>query len=213
MTYSSVIIASTAGYLINTLRELLSDFNIRVFSVSSDDELKPKINTVKPRMIFIENCFSKPETDSYIYKLSKANRDIRLIVWSLCEVSLIGAARLINADADSFFSLREKEEKITSIIYKIVGGQSYCPDDVKAVLDKDNAVPIFGKKLTRREVQIMRMSFKYKTNQKMADALCLSRAAVRFHKANIYKKCGGETPVDILCNGIIKGIILPEDLE
>ena len=98
-------------------------------------------------------------------------------------------------------------------IYKIVGGQSYCPDDVKAVLDKDNAMPIFGKKLTRREVQIMRMSFKYKTNQKMADALCLSRAAVRFHKANIYKKCGGETPVDILCNGIIKGIILPEDLE
>ena len=213
MTYSSVIIASTAGYLINTLREMLSDFNIRVFSVSSDDELKLKINTVKPRMIFIENCFSKPETDSYIYKLSKANRDIRLIVWSLCEISPIGAARLINAGADSFFSLREKEEKITSIIYKIVGGQSYCPDDVKAVLDKENAMPIFGKKLTRREVQIIRMCFKYKTNQKMADALCLSRAAVRFHKANIYKKCGGETPVDILCNGIIKGIILPEDLE
>jgi len=115
MTYSSVIIASTAGYLINTLREMLSDFNIRVFSVSSDDELKLKIKTVNPRMIFIENCFCKPETDSFIFKLSKANRDIRLIVWSLCEVSPLGAARLINAGADSFFSLRDKEEKITSI--------------------------------------------------------------------------------------------------
>ena len=53
MTYSSVIIASTAGYLINTLREMLSDYNVKVFSVSSNDELKLKINTVKPRIIFI----------------------------------------------------------------------------------------------------------------------------------------------------------------
>ena len=213
MTYSSVIIASTAGYLINTLREMLSDYNVKVFSVSSNDELKLKIKTVNPRMIFIENCFSKPETDNYIYKLAKTYRDVRIIVWSLCEVSPLGAARLINAGADSFFCLRDKEEKITSIIYKIVGGQSYCPDDVKAVLDKENAMPIFGKKPTRREIQIIRMCIKYKTNQKIADALCLSRSAVRFHKSNIYKKFGGETPVDILCNGIIKGIILPEDLE
>jgi len=119
MTYSSVIIASTAGYLINTLREMLSDFNIRVFSVSSDDELKLKIKTVNPRMIFIENCFCKPETDSFIFKLSKANRDIRLIVWSLCEVSPLGAARLINAGADSFFVCVIKKKKLPRLFTRL----------------------------------------------------------------------------------------------
>jgi DNA-binding NarL/FixJ family response regulator len=212
MTYNSVIIASTAGYLINTLREKLNDIDLRVFAVGSDEELKARIKLTNPRYIFIENCFKGHDTDGFIQQLSKSYRGIRIIVWSVSEVSPIIAARLINAGAESFFCLRETEDKINSIINRIVGGQSYCPADVKAVLDKDNAFPIFGNKLTPREIQVMKACVRYRTNQQIGNALSLSRSAIKFHKANIYRKCGGDTPVDILINGIIKGIILPEEL-
>jgi DNA-binding NarL/FixJ family response regulator len=213
MINSGVIIASTACYLINTLREKINDFDFKVGTAGSLDDLYKKIKTNNPRFLFIENCFMKPETDYYIHKISKEFRDMRIIIWSLSEMSPLGAARLLNAGADSYFCLRETEEKIDLIIRRIVSGQCYCPDDVKAVIDKDNAFPVFGKRLTRRELQIIKMGIKYKTNQKIADAMHLSRAAVRFHKTNVYRKIGGETPVDILINGIKKGIILPEDLE
>jgi DNA-binding CsgD family transcriptional regulator len=42
--------------------------------------------------------------------------------------------------------------------------------------------------------------------------MSLSRGAIKFHKSNVYRKCGGDTAVDILIYGILKGIILMEDL-
>ena len=51
-----------------------------------------------------------------------------------------------------------------------------------------------------------------KTNKELGDILSISINTVKMHKKNIYRKCGGNTPVDILINGLRKGVINVEDL-
>ena len=213
MRSNSVIIATDAGFLAEILKEKLRDAGLQVFTASSDADLTVRMKAVFPRFIFLEHCFHGYGTDSYIQRLVKHNRNLSITVWAASEVKPLAAARFIAAGAESFLSLRDTESNIQTIILRIAGGRQYCPADVEAALDKDCAYPAIGEELTRREVEIIRLTVEGKTNQQIGDMLSLSVHTVRFHKANIYRKCGGNTPVDILRNGLIRGIIHSDDFQ
>jgi DNA-binding CsgD family transcriptional regulator len=57
------------------------------------------------------------------------------------------------------------------------------------------------------------MSAMGKTNKQIGNSLSLSVHTVKYHKANIYRKYGGNSIVDILINGIRRGVIDPNELE
>ena len=211
MINNSVIIASTASFLIKTLKEKINDFDYRIFTANSEGDLKIKIKINHPRLIFIENCFCKNETGECIHWLAKRNSNLRFIAWSFSDVNPLAAARLMNAGADSYFSLRETEDNIESILKIIMNGQRYCPQDVKEIRDDVRAFSTY-EKITKREMQIIRINHNYKTNSLLAKALLVSRGVIKYHKNNIYRKCGGETDVDILIYGITHGIINIDDL-
>ena len=211
MISNSVIIASTAVYLINTLKEKIKDFDYRIFTANTEGELKIKIKTLNPRMIFIENCFCKNETGEFINWLADRNNNLRIIVFSFNDTSALASARLMNAGADSYFSLRETEENIETIAKKIMFGQKYCPQDIKEALNDEGAY-INYEKMTKRESQIIKINHKYKTNALLAKVLSVSVGVIKFHKSNISRKCGGSSPTDILIYGITKGLIPLEDL-
>jgi two-component system nitrate/nitrite response regulator NarL len=67
-------------------------------------------------------------------------------------------------------------------------------------------------KLTVWETEIIKLSITGRNNREIADALGIGAATVKYHKAGIYRKCGGNTPVDILRYGLVLGVIRPEDL-
>ena len=213
MRNNSVIIATNAVFFADILREKLRDAAFNVFIASTDNELAEKIKAVFPRFIFLEHCFHGHGTDAFIQRMTSRNRDMRIAVWAVSEVKPLAAARFISAGAESFFSLRDTERRIETIIYRIAGGRHYYPADVEAVLDKDCAYPAIGGELTKREIEVIKLSVEGHSNQKIADILSLTIHSVKFHKSNIYRKCGGNTPVDILRNGLIRGIIRPEELE
>ena len=213
MRGNSVIIATNAEFLAEMLREKLRDAGLQVFVVGNDNDLAVKIKAVFPRFIFLEHCFHGYGTDAYIQKMVKHNRSMNITVWAASEVKPITAARYIAAGAESFFSLRDTDSNIQTIIFRITRGRQYYPADVEAVLDRDCAYPAIGEELTRREIEIIKLSVSGQTNQEIADVLSLTLSTVKFHKANIYRKCGGNTTVDILRNGLIRGIIRAEDFE
>ena len=213
MRNNSVIIATNALFFAGLLGEKLRDAAFQVYIAATDNDLTAKIKAVFPRFLFLENCFHGHGTDAFIQRIVRHNRGLRVAVWAVSEVKPITAARYIAAGAESFFSLRDTEGNIEAILYRIAGGRHYCPADVEAVLDKDCAYPVIGEELTNREVEIIRLSVGGKSNQQIGDVLSVSVHTVKFHKSNIYRKCGGNTPVDILRNGLIRGIIGPEDFE
>jgi DNA-binding NarL/FixJ family response regulator len=213
MRNNSVIIATNACFLADTLREKLRDASFQVFTAATDHELADKIKAVFPRLIFLEHCFHGYGTDVYIQRVVQKNRNIRIAVWAASEVKPLAAARFIAAGAESFFSLRDTNQNIETVFDRIAGGRSYCPADVEAMLNRDSVYPAAGEKLTRREIEIIKLTVSGKSNKEIGGILSLSFHTVRFHKAGIYRKCGGSTPVDILRNGLIRGIISPCDFE
>jgi two-component system response regulator NreC len=171
------------------------------------------MKAVFPNFIFIENCFCGHCTDAFIKRMVQQYKGLNIVVWAACEVKAPVAARFIFAGAESFFSLRDTESNIETIIYRIAGGRHYYPADVEAAIDSDNGNPVIGEGLTERELQITKNAVKGKSNQEVGDILSLSIHTVKFHKNNIYRKCGGKTPVDILRNGLLRGLLRIEDLE
>jgi DNA-binding CsgD family transcriptional regulator len=98
------------------------------------------------------------------------------------------------------------------VLEYIVAGRHYCPGAVRELLDKGSYVPRIGKGLTTREVEIAKLSITGQSNREIAGVLGVHLPTVKQHKANIYRKCGGNSPVDILRYGLTCGIIRPEDL-
>jgi DNA-binding NarL/FixJ family response regulator len=207
-----VIIATNAIFFACLLKEKFMDCGLTALTASSEDDLTEKMKTTFIKFIFIENCFLGHGTDVLVHRMVKRNRHIRIVVWAACEVKPVTAARFIAAGAESFVSLREDESNIDKAIKNVSWGQRYFSADVKEAIEKRDDDFTFDEKLTQREIQIMKMSCENKTNKELGDILSISINTIKMHKKNIYRKCGGNTPVDILINGLRKGVINVEDI-
>jgi two-component system response regulator NreC len=213
MRNNGVIIATGAKFLADMLRDTLRDFDVRpVLVLRNESELLAGIKNSYPRLVFLENCFRGQGTEEFILRTVKRNRDIRIAVWSAMAVKPVIAARYILAGAESYFSLRDREEDIKDILKMILAGRRYCPAEVQTVVDSDTYFPDMKGNLTMRETEIIKLSITGRNNREIADMLGIRSSTVKSHKASIYRKCGGNTPVDILRYGLKEGIIRLEDL-
>ena len=206
------IIATNADFLAGMLRDKLKDADMRVFTAVTDADLTAKIKTTFPKIIFIEHCFHGYGTDAFIQQTARHYRSIRIVVWAASEVKPYAAARFIAAGAESFFSLRDTEQHIDAILYRIARGQRYCPEDVDQLLDSDYVFPVIGEKLTKREIEVLKLVLDGKKNKEISSLLSLAVPTVKFHRKNIFRKCGGNTLLEIFKNGLKKGSVQLEEL-
>ena len=211
MGNNSVIIASTAGFLVTILRALLQEENFKVYAADNEKDLYSAINMTFPRLVFIEHCFHGNNTADYIFKMMRVNQNLHIVIWAFETLNPVSAARFIHAGAESFISMRDSAENIGKALGSIAEGKRCCPADVEAALNSECAVPLFGKKFTSREIEIIDLVYLGNTNVVIAKILEISENTVRFHKKNIYRKLGGECNSDILRNGLAKKVINPNE--
>ena len=182
------IIASTAGFLVDMLRDLLRDIGFKAIVANNDTDLIQRIKTAFPRYIFLEHCFMKNATDEYLQKIIRSFHNLHIVMWTASDLTAEAEARFIYAGAESFFSLREKTEKVEEIFNRFLLGKTYCSADVEAVLGREISIPIIGVPLTGRETQIIKLIDK--SDKVIAGILSIAMGTVYFHKTNIYKKLG-----------------------
>ena len=214
MRNNRAIVITDAIIFAHKLKDIMGDAGLNVSIAVTDSELTDKIQKFLPRFIFLENCFHRHEIEAFIQQIVKRYAYIDVTVWAVSDVKPVTAARYIAAGAESFLSLRETENNVETAICRIAGGRHYRPADVEAVLDKkDEAYPVIGVELTQREIQVAKLASKGLKNREIGDALSITIHTVKFHKENIYRKCGGNTSVDILSNGLKMGVVNKDDLE
>lgn len=209
---SSVVIATTAKFLIDGLREKLHDVDLKVYVAANDNELREKILHYYPRYIFLENCFHEYGTDEFIQDINEISHGLHIVIWTASKIVPMVAARFIHAGAESYFSLRDSTENIEKILTRIARGEIYYPADVDEALDRECSIPTHGVPFTKREREIIKLSIPKNSNTDIANILGVTIHTVKFHKANIYRKCGGNSNHDILGKGLHRGIITPDDL-
>ena len=212
MVNNTVVIATNASLLADMLREKLRDADFRVFVAATDSDLAAKIKTAFPRLIFIEHCFHGEDTDVLIQRMVRHNRNIRIVVWAVSAVKPRAAVRFIHAGAESFIPLRDMGNDFDAILCRIATGRRYCPADVEALFNRDSEMPVIGKGLTKCEKKIFKLTIEEKSRQEIADNLGITIHTVQFHRGNIYRKCGCNTPLGMLVNGLKRGLIHQNDL-
>jgi len=208
---NSVVIASTAGFLVDVLSEKLHDVNFRVYAASNDKDLFSRINNYFPRFIFIEQCFCNNVTDEYVHKIKRTNQNLRIVIWTASDFTPFSAARFINAGAESFFSLRETGDNIHKILTRILLGDTYCPADVEKACYIETAIPIYDVPLTVREIQIIKLL--HKPDKQIAVDLCVSFNTVFYHKTKLFKKIGVRKRSAAINWAIKQGIISPDQIN
>jgi DNA-binding NarL/FixJ family response regulator len=209
---SSIIIATNAIFLIGGLLKILRDAGKQVYVAATDDELAATMKATGSRFVLIEHCFHDKATDVFVQRMKNRNRSLHIAVWASVELNPLAAARFIHAGAESYFTLRGTDSETNQILGQIMQGRSYRPADVETVFDNDSFMPVIGEELTKREIEVLKLTAEGKNREQIARILSMTVSTVKFHRMNIYRKCGGNTPVDMQLNGIKQGIIRPEDL-
>ena len=75
-------------------------------------------------------------------------------------------------------------------------------------VNRDRETPVFGQGLTKREKEVFKLTVGEKDRKQIGEELGISVSTVQFHRGNIYRKCGGNTPLGMLVNGLKRGILL-----
>jgi DNA-binding NarL/FixJ family response regulator len=211
--FGGIIIGSTSIFLAGVLRERMAVlFRRSITRADTEDVLLTYIQTSYPRLVFLEHCLKGQATDECIARLVKRHPGLHIAVWAAAHVAPSAAARFILAGAESFLSLRDDEEKIEANLQKILSGVPHYPVEVEAVLEEGEYAPVFGAKPTSRESEIIRYSVDGLSNEQIAEAMGVEVSTVKMHKANLYRKCDGNTVVHILRYGFKQGILSPDDL-
>jgi len=205
MIKNSVVIASTADCLANIICEKLFNIDYRGYIASNDKDLFVRINNYFPKYIFIENCFHKNVTYEYVHKIKRTNENLHIVIWTASYVSPFNAARFINAGAESFFSLREKDEIVNNILKQIMLGVTYCPDDVADACISITTNPIFDIPFTDRELQII--EFLHLSDPEIAYELHTKYRNVCYHKEKVFRKLGVNNKGAAIDKAIKLGII------
>ena len=205
MIKNPVVVASTADCLANLICEKLHNINYRGYIVSNDKDLFININNYYPKYIFMENCFYNNVTDEYVHRIKRTNENLRIVIWTASYVSPFNAARLINAGAESFFSLREKDEKVNKILQNIMLGVTYCPDDVADACISITTNPIFDIPFTDRELQII--EFLHLSDPEIAYELHTKYRNVCYHKEKVFRKLGVNNKGAAIDKAIKLGVI------
>jgi DNA-binding NarL/FixJ family response regulator len=214
MIRDGIIIASAAFGVARILRDSLGTADRRDVVIEKDNNaLLSRMRIAFPRLILMEHCFDGQSTDEFIAWLTGKYRDLRIAVWSVALVQPGAAARFILAGAESFLNLRGDEESNLKCLNRVINGAAYCPAEVNEIVERTDLIPEFGDKPTRREREIIRYTVETKSSREIADILGVKLCTVKMHKANIYKKCNGNTPIDLLKYGLIHRVISVDELS
>jgi DNA-binding NarL/FixJ family response regulator len=208
-----MIVANAGSLAVHLLGIIRRTAVLPVFTAESEGGFFDRLKTCNPRFVFLEDCFYGRATDEFIEGLVKRNPRLRIIIWACSDVRPAIAARHLAAGAESFFSLREDDKAVRETVRQLLEGRVYYPPEVGEALDERTGDPVIsGGELKRREKEIIKLCIDEIHHKEIAQRLGVSHSLVKHYKDLLYKRCGGNTPVDILKFGMLRGIIGPEDL-
>jgi len=180
-------------------------------AVRLGDELKPDVvimDIVMPKLNGIEatRLIKQASPTTAIFVLT-AYSDIRYILG------------LLEAGASGYLLKSARSSEIVEAIRAVRSGEPVLDSVVthkllERVTSPDSRTDDgqIGGKLTRREIEILRLAAKGMNNKDIANALFLSLRTVKAHLTNIFNKMGCGCRTDAIVKGLRKGYITLDEI-
>ena len=148
-------------------------------------------------------------------KLLRANRDLRVLIVTICNNDLY-SSRLLQIGVAGYITKDASAEEMVKAIRSVHSGQRFISAKIASslalrVLKENDDTPF--ENLSERELQVMLMITMGMKVPQIAEKLCLSPKTVNSYRYRIFEKLGVKNDVEMTLMAIRNGLVEAENIQ
>jgi len=177
----------------------VSDFEI-IDDVATTTELFTKLKAITPDVVILEMDIPEINGIASLRKLKQEYPDIKVLIYS-GQSEDVYALSTIRAGAFGYLSKTADLDYIISAVRKVSEGNMFITNELaqRLAFDEGTQKPRrFFRKLSTREVEVLKLLASGKRNKDVALGLNLNEKTVSTYKARLMKKLNVDNLVDLL---------------
>jgi DNA-binding CsgD family transcriptional regulator len=210
-----VIVASNNQNVHDWLYRYLEPYGDRgyaFYQADSEREFMTLVQTEKPLLVFIEDCFFCDKAIGKLERIRKQYPKLRLTLFSISGFPVHAAVRYVYWSRGSYLSLRDSDKVIRESLEDIFNKRQAVPPYIRDSVEEYDRLPDKEPYLTQREAEVVRCIADEKTMKKTASCLMVSEKTVTNHLSSVYRKFGTRNRVGVLKLAVSKGILPVDEL-
>lgn len=171
-----------------------------VEAVATTDELFEKLQNVTPDVVMLEMDIPEINGIAALRKIKKEYPDVKVLMYS-GQSEDVYALSTIRAGAFGYLSKASDIDYIISAVRKVSEGNMFITNELaqRLAFDEGTQKPRrFFRKLSTREVEVLKLLASGKRNKDVAQGLNLNEKTVSTYKARLMKKLNVDNMVDLL---------------
>ena len=184
---------------INQLLNEHSDFQI-ISDVATTNELFQQLSAQQPDVVILEMDIPEINGIATLRKMKQEYPEVKVLIYS-GQSEDVYALSTIRAGASGYLSKSANPAYIIDAIEKISQGGMFITNELaqRLAFDEGSQKPRrFFRKLSTREVEVLKMLASGKRNKEVAEGLHLNEKTVSTYKARLMKKLNVDNMVDLL---------------
>lgn len=169
-------------------------------AVATTEELFEKLNDTTPDVVMLEMDIPEINGIAALRKIKKDYADVKVLMYS-GQSEDVYALSAIRAGAFGYLSKSSDIEYITKALTKVSQGSMFITNELaqRLAFDEGTKKPRrFFRKLSTREIEVLKLLASGKRNKEVAQDLDLNEKTVSTYKARLMKKLNVENMVDLL---------------
>lgn len=168
--------------------------------VSTTAELFEKLENVAPDVVMLEMDIPEINGIAALRKIKKEFPDVKVLMYS-GQSEDVYALSTIRAGAFGYLSKTSDVDYLISAVRKVAEGNMFITNELaqRLAFDEGTQRPRrFFRKLSSREVEVLKLLASGKRNKDVAIGLSLNEKTVSTYKARLMKKLNVDNMVDLL---------------
>ncbi|XLS29966.1 response regulator [Flavobacteriaceae bacterium M23B6Z8] len=169
-------------------------------NVSTTEELFENLSKKKPDLVLLEMDIPEVNGITALRKMKKDYPDVKVLMYS-SQPEDVYALSTLRAGASGYLSKNADTNLIAEAIRKITNGGVFITNELAqrlAVDESTNKPRRFFRKLSTREIEVLKLLAAGKRNKHVAEELNLNEKTVSTYKARLMRKLNVDNLVDML---------------
>ncbi len=196
-----VLIADNHPIVREGIKQVLGNSDVTIVGdVSTTSELFTKLKSVTPEVVILEMDIPESNGIAALRKLKKEYPEIKVLIYS-AQSEDVYALSTIRAGASGYLAKSTSASLLFDAVKKIHAGGMFITNELaqRLAFDEGTQKPRrFFRKLSSREVEVLKLLSSGKRNKHVAEELNLNEKTVSTYKARLMKKLNVDNMVDLL---------------
>ncbi|NNF18291.1 MAG: response regulator transcription factor [Flavobacteriaceae bacterium] len=198
----NVLVADNHPIVRMGIRQILgAASDIRVIDdAATTTELFEKLDEQSPDVVILEMDIPEINGIATLRKMKQDHPDVKVLIYS-GQSEDVYALSTIRAGAYGYLSKTAELEYLTKAVRRVSSGSMFITNELaqRLAFDEGTQKPRrFFRKLSTREVEVLKLLASGKRNKEVAQGLNLNEKTVSTYKARLMKKLNVDNMVDLL---------------